>query len=96
MGIDFMTLLTEEDNVESGIEIDIEEAEDRQRRFSKQESCALIPREKAGSFLRQESRFRRRASSFLRQESRIRDSSIMSSEFGIAEHAEQVEVIVST
>ena len=83
MGIDFMSLLSSDDDPDSAIESDTETTlEVRRRRFSQQISC--MPEEG-----------KPRSRTFLRQESLFVEENKMQSELSIAGDVQQVEVYVS-
>ena len=83
MGIDFVSLLSSEDDPDSAIESDTETTlEVRTRRFSQQISCH--PDE-----------IKPRSNTFLRQESLFSEENRMQSELSIPGDAQQVEVYVS-
>ena len=82
MGIDFMSLLSNEEDPDSAIESDTEPPlEVRKRRFSQQMSCV-------GDEVKPRSR------TFLRQESVFAEENRMQSELSIAGEVQQVEVYV--
>ena len=83
MGIDFMSLLSTEEDADSAIESDTElTVEARKRRFSQQISCVA-------------EEMKPRSRTFLRQESMFAEENRMQSEISIAGEVQQVEVYVS-
>ena len=82
MGIDFMSLLSSEEEADSAIESDTElPLELRRRRFSQQMSCV-------GEEIKP------RSLTFLRQESMFAEENRMQSELSLAGEVQQVEVYV--
>ena len=101
MGIDFMTLLTEEEPVDSAIETDDDDPVSKlQRRFSRQRSAAPDIKDRTTSFQRTPSVRRRneRNESFLSRQGSIsyKERKVMRSDLSITQDAEEVEIFVST